>query len=224
MQPVKRITAAMLLSVPFVVVAPAATAEALELSANVSLVSDYVSRGYSYSNGRPALQGGFDLEHESGLYAGIWGSSVSASAIAEGSDGVELDLYAGFAGELGMLGYDIGVAHYIFPGSQPRKDTDSTELYLGVSWEFLSLTYYRDIDFKSNYYNLDIAYPLLDNLTLDASLGYTDPDDDASYRDWRFGASTEQFGLNLGLHYISSNVKDEPNFDDVLVLSLTRYF
>ncbi|MGT2490661.1 TorF family putative porin [Cupriavidus basilensis] len=40
---------------------------------------------------RPALQGGFDYAHESGLYAGIWGTNVSSKAINGAS--LELDLY-----------------------------------------------------------------------------------------------------------------------------------
>ena len=45
-------------------------------SANVGLYSDYIFRGYTQTQNEPAIQGGFDVEHSSGLYAGTWASNV----------------------------------------------------------------------------------------------------------------------------------------------------
>ena len=45
-------------------------------SSNVGIFSQYVFRGITYSDERPALQGGFDYAHDNGLYAGIWGSTL----------------------------------------------------------------------------------------------------------------------------------------------------
>ena len=47
--------------------------EASPFSANVSVVSDYAYRGISQTDEKPALQGGFDFKHGSGLYVGVWG-------------------------------------------------------------------------------------------------------------------------------------------------------
>jgi uncharacterized protein (TIGR02001 family) len=41
-------------------------------SANVALTSDYVFRGVSQTDEDPAIQGGFDVSHDSGLYIGTW--------------------------------------------------------------------------------------------------------------------------------------------------------
>ena len=49
----------------------------LEFSANVALTSDYIFRGISQNESDPAIQGGFDVAHTSGIYAGVWGSNVS---------------------------------------------------------------------------------------------------------------------------------------------------
>lgn len=46
-------------------------------TANVTLASDYVFRGISQSQRQPAIQGGFDYSHISGLYAGTWASNVA---------------------------------------------------------------------------------------------------------------------------------------------------
>ena len=45
---------------------------AVTVTGNVALVSDYRFRGISLSGGDPALQGSINLNHESGLYAGIF--------------------------------------------------------------------------------------------------------------------------------------------------------
>jgi uncharacterized protein (TIGR02001 family) len=46
------------------------------ISANVSITTDYLFRGITQSSHSPAIQGGFDYAHDSGLYLGTWGSSV----------------------------------------------------------------------------------------------------------------------------------------------------
>ena len=52
--------------------APAAAAPTPEhqVTGNMSLVSQYIFRGLSQTNGGPALQGGLDYAHSSGFYAG----------------------------------------------------------------------------------------------------------------------------------------------------------
>jgi hypothetical protein len=45
--------------------------------ANVALTTDYVWRGISQTQKAPAIQGGFDLAHDSGLYIGVWASNVN---------------------------------------------------------------------------------------------------------------------------------------------------
>ncbi|HRQ61874.1 MAG TPA: TorF family putative porin, partial [Alphaproteobacteria bacterium] len=72
-----------------------------EFSASAALVSEYAFRGISQSDEHPALQGSIDYEHESGFYAGVWGSSVDFNDGSEAT--VETDLYAGLAGEIGNI-------------------------------------------------------------------------------------------------------------------------
>ncbi len=45
-------------------------------SANVGFVSEYSFRGIAQSDEDPAIQGGFDVEHTSGLYAGYYSANV----------------------------------------------------------------------------------------------------------------------------------------------------
>ena len=59
-------------------------------TANVALYSQYIFRGLTQTNRRPALQGGFDYAHSSGFYAGVWGSNISW--ISDAAPGVSASL------------------------------------------------------------------------------------------------------------------------------------
>ncbi|MFT4591911.1 MAG: hypothetical protein ACI80M_001232, partial [Gammaproteobacteria bacterium] len=58
------------------------SANAVELTGNAGLVSNYVFRGADASNGKAAAQGGLDLS--AGMfYAGTWLSSVQVAKTVE---------------------------------------------------------------------------------------------------------------------------------------------
>ena len=100
-----------------------------EMSANVGFVSDYQYRGYSQTNENMALQGGFDYAHDSGLYVGVWGSSIDW--LSKG--GLEVDVYGGYANSIGDFGYDVGVLQYFYPGGKTSAgdDADTTAAVCG---------------------------------------------------------------------------------------------
>ena len=54
----------------------AATGAAADITGNVGLTTDYVFRGISQTDEKPAIQGGLDYAHSSGAYAGVWASNV----------------------------------------------------------------------------------------------------------------------------------------------------
>lgn len=119
----------------------AAPASPHTVTANVSLVSDYRFRGISQSWGLPAVQGGVDYTHASGLYLGNWNSSVSSNSYNNGAS-LEVDLYGGYRFEpLKDLAADVGVLGYLYPGaslnSAPASPTGNkygnTELYFGLT-------------------------------------------------------------------------------------------
>ena len=71
------ITSAMIITAPMVV----AEDSPHEFSANVALSTDYMYRGGSQTNEQPAISGGFDYGHSSGLYAGLWASNVDFTRV-----------------------------------------------------------------------------------------------------------------------------------------------
>ena len=138
-----------------VAAAPAEVAPAWSATANIGFVSDYYFRGISQSWHKPAVQGGFDLAHSSGFYAGMWGSNVSPNTYPDAN--VEIDAYAGYNGTIPSvegLGYTVGLYGYFYPGGSWKKYTyftapgvkqtpqggkwDTYEANFGVSYKWLS--------------------------------------------------------------------------------------
>ena len=123
-----------------VTVAYAETPE-VGVSANMALTSNYVWRGMSQTSNAPAIQGGIDLDYN-GFYLGTWGSNVDFAS------SLELDLYAGYAGEIAGFGYDIGAIQYMYPND--TEANNFAEAYLGLSYDFdgfgVGAKYYMGIE------------------------------------------------------------------------------
>jgi uncharacterized protein (TIGR02001 family) len=157
------------------IMAPAAQAE---ITANVALTTDYVWRGTSQNQEDPALQGGFDYGHDSGFYAGVWGSNVNF-----GGASTELDFYAGWGTELESgVGVDVGIIRYAYQGSDIASKLDFTEVYVGVSYSGLGFMYSFG-DELGDQYEISYGYDL-ENVSLAAAYGSYDTsgnDDDYNY-------------------------------------------
>ncbi|MGM0552261.1 MAG: TorF family putative porin [Pseudomonadota bacterium] len=109
----------------------ASSTASAEFSGNITIASDYELRGFSQTDGA-AIQGGFDYNHDTGFYVGAWASNLSEGLYDGGS--YELDLYSGFAGEMGNgLGYDVGYVYYFYPDS--NSDIGFGEVYGELSYD-----------------------------------------------------------------------------------------
>jgi len=195
------------------------------LIGNISLTSDYVFRGVSQTQNGPAIQGGIDYAHASGFYLGAWASNVAW--VKEGGykddSSMEIDLYGGYKGSLGDVGYDVGAITYYYPGDKiagvPNPDT--TEIYLGASWKFLSLKYSHVVSdhfvgwttstggkTKNSYYlELNGNYDLGNGWGVLGHVGYQDVKDNdlASYTDWKVGVSKDIGFGTVALAYSDTN-------------------
>lgn len=148
-------------SLPSVVMAQAATPAAAPVSphtftGNIALVSDYRFRGISQTYGQPAIQGGVDYAHASGVYLGTWASNVYSTAgngigtsYTNGA-GLEWDLYGGYKFEVAKdFTLDVGALYYYYPGASwnvaGRDKFDNLELYVGASYKWFSAKYSQSI-------------------------------------------------------------------------------
>ena len=204
--------------------APAAGEPAPEysLTANVTLASQYRYRGLMQTNNKPAIQGGFDFTHASGLYLGNWNSSVSwlNDGNSDVSAPVEMDFYGGYKGNLAPdVPFDLGVLRYYYPGDYPSGYTspDTTELYAGLGYGPVMFKYsvamtnlFGFADSKYSQYfdlsgNFDTGFW---GLTVNAHVGRQTVRNvtDGAYTDWKLGL-TKDFGQGLAISvaYIDTN-------------------
>ena len=183
----------------------------LSFSANVALTTDYVFRGTSFSNNEAAVQGGFDAEHTSGVYAGIWGSSIDGY-----NGGAEIDYYIGWAGDVGPVGLDVGVTEYTAPGD---SSFDGTEFFIGASTGVgpgsVALYYYDADDYDGEQtWELSGEVPV-GMITLGAAVGTRDYDTNTSdYDYWSVSASTELGGYGFSINFSDTDVSNPTDVND----------
>jgi len=196
------------------------------LTSNISIVSDYVYRGLSRTNGFPAVQGGLDLAASNGFYIGTWGSNISWLADQGGvkGSGLELDAYVGVKNNFYTdFIYDFGYLRYHYPAvySAGAVNADTDEIHGAVGYQWLTAKYSYSLgntfgigDSKGIHY-LDISanYPFTDTgITLGAHYGkqiYQGAAADAlkaagmdpSYDDAKLNISYNMNGYVLGLAY-----------------------
>lgn len=158
------------------------TASPHHVSANTGLYSQYVFRGLTQTNERPALQGGFDYAHDSGFYLGTWASNISWFSDLNPGNSVSLewDFYGGVkkTWPSGLI-TDVGYLRYEYPGSYPALspgvfEPNTDEIYAALSWKWANLKYsYAVSDLfgvpdsdGSAYLDLTLTIPLPQSLSL----------------------------------------------------------
>ena len=121
-----------------------------ELSANAGIFSNYIWRGITQSNDSAAGQGGIDWGFGPGFYVGTWVSNIDFSGNTdtgyENGTGYEMDVYAGFGGEVGSLGYDLGVITYQYPVG---PEFNFTEVYLSGTMSIVTIGVNYTVDSAS---------------------------------------------------------------------------
>jgi uncharacterized protein (TIGR02001 family) len=206
-----------------------------DFEAEVGLVSDYVDRGISNSDGNPALQGGISYSIGTGIgdtaaYAGFWGSSVDFDDGGEAT--VELDWYFGFNGTApgSELAWDAGFAYYSYPGASSSLNYNYWEIPLILShplWESVTATgsyyfspeYFGDAGY-AHYLNAGLSWEIAVEpvtFTLNAATGHQWIEDNAwagveDYQDWLAGVSVGYEAITVGLAYTDTNLSKSECF------------
>ena len=197
--------------------------EASPITANVTVVNDYRYRGLSQSNFKPAIQGGFDYAHESGLYVGNWNSSISwigdsfkGGNGASASAPIEMDFYGGFKKEFLGEGFasDIGVLQYYYPTSglsytTNQTNPNSTEIYVAQNFTFGPVTGFGKFSYA--------VTPLFGNVNSSGSY----------YPDLTLNYDTGVWGLALnghvGYQYVAGNQNTPTSLSNNTLYSYTDW-
>lgn len=191
-----------------------------------SVTNDYVFRGLSQTNRKPAFQPGIEYDNASGWYVGTWGSNISwlsdaSTPQARISSSLEIDLYAGYRGNLSPdWAYDVGLYEYYYPGTYPAGFIRpyTTEAYASLTWKGIALKYSYGFtnlfgfpnSKHSGYIDLSYNVEFTPGWTFNTHVGhqYVPNTPGYSYYDWRAGV-TRAFanGYSVALAYYDTNAK-----------------
>ena len=226
----------LLLTAPLV----SASDEDFTVSGNVTLATDYTFRGVSQTDEKFAIQGGFDVEHSSGAYLGIWASNVdfdsvddSATSDDDGGATAEVDFYGGYVFDLAEgVSLDLGYIFYMYPGDESALNYQEFVVGLNISDLALQVIYsdeYFGDDGPDAYIlNADYSISLAESTSLDLHVGYSDADEadffedgEDSYVDYSIGVSTEVRGVTLGLTFVGTDLDNDLG-DERVVFSISK--
>jgi uncharacterized protein (TIGR02001 family) len=212
--------AATMAAVPAAAQEAAKVEPALKVTGGVTIASQYRFRGVSLSDEEAALQGTINLNHESGLYAGVYGYSLDGFGELGGSN-LELDLYAGYRREVAKgVTVDAGLLYYAFPRST-GGDFEFFEPYANLSGAIGPITAKVGLAYAWEQDGLggdDNLYLFNDNsfavpntpIALISHVGYSTGGSalalSGNYLDWSLGASATWRNLTLGLAYADTDV------------------
>lgn len=247
---VRSLVAASMLAGSFFVAAPAMAQDeeetsSITLSGTAAVVSEYRFRGVDLSGGDIAIQGSITASHDSGVYAGVWGSSLDEDSVGYGH--TEVDFYAGYKMAIGdTASIDVGATYYFYPNAG-AGDFDVIEFYAKAGLGFGPATATLGVAYAPKQDSLDFGGPT-DNLYLSADLGlgvpntpltftahvgYTDGaltyTNDSNAFDYSVGASLAipSTPVSVGVAYMDADGLGSPSYDfvdDAFVVTLSASF
>lgn len=221
---------------------------------NVTLSTDYRFRGVSQTSNNPAVQGAINFNHESGIYAGLWGSNIDGLGTAE------VDATLGYATKLALIPnvkstLDVGYIRYGYFGSgdaaPDNEQPDYNEVFakLGFSDALIQGdSLIGGVNYSNDYFNNsdDFWYfsgtytaPIVDTgFGLVAGVGYNvfknkemmaravggDGKED-NYVDYKAGVNFGVQGLTAELAWVDNNIDSDSKIHDGTVqFSLSKSF
>lgn len=193
-----------------------------DASANIGLVSNYMWRGVSQTRNGVAVQGGVDVTHSSGFYAGTWLSNVDFKLAPKAH--TEQDLYAGYGFTAGDFAFDFKFTKYMYDNASALNfgETHAQVSYnagdigtFAVGTDYSHDTPIVHTDSAIHYYgSYSRTLPL--DLSLTATIGTYDFKDsgwvggtDSKYSYYNIGVTKEFYGVNVGLAYTDTNIEDD---------------
>lgn len=215
----------------------------LDLSLNVTALTDYRSRGQSQTLGDPALQASATLAHNNGLYLGAWTSNVDFGFDYKTRQ--EVDYYAGYYWQASDdVSLDIGHIRYTYP-REGMFNFGETYGILSAYGAKLGVQYANDYAGDQSYLwsYLGYAYALPGDIGLNLHYGQVDYKDPvllasnggsrSHYNEWEVKLDRNLAGLDWSLSYVDTDMSDAEclnylGYDDVcsatLVLGVSKDF
>jgi len=184
-----------------------------EFTANIGMMSDYIFRGVKQNTSASAFAG-LDYEN-SGFYVGTWAAEVG--------EGLEYDLYAGYAGSVGDFSYGVGYTGYFY-----TDDFDDTyqELNLSVGYSILTIDYaygrYDNFDESSLDYNFLSATLEYEGFYL--KYGSWGRDFDGDYAEAGYGTEVGGFDVGIAAIYSDSDLAPGDSSEMSMMFTIGKTF
>ncbi len=195
----------------------ASQARAADLSGSAALTTDYVWRGSTQTQGDPAVQAGFKIAGESGLYASAWGSNVRFAPETEAT--AELDFTVGWGKALSDdWAVDVNLLRYQYPST--ALDLNWIELNGTLTYKdnyWVSIGHSNEAlgyDASGTYTQVGAKFPINDAFRIEASVAHYFLSDEVVAKEgyshaqlsgvWAFKAP---FELRLTAHATDSDAK-----------------
>lgn len=207
-----------------------------ELSGIVTLTSEYIYRGQSLSDRNPAIQAGIDYQHDTGLFAGAWASTVDLPN-PTGRRDVELDYYAGYHFTSDSpVSATVSLVRYTYPSQTGVIDYDYTEAIMVAAYEE---RFSIELGYTDNLYGFDVPgrfaevrgeWPSSNAWIVSAGIGYNDIEETgtSSFGYWDLGASARYSRLTVDLRWYDNETPrgflDRLSAGSRLVVSLSAAF
>ena len=222
-------------------------------SGSLGVVNKYVYRA-SEENDQAALQAGLEYAHNSGLFAGYWGSTLNYDPTDDSqSHGFEHDFYVGYGRELNEdWSYKSQVMTYVYQGGGSVYNDDRSEKRRTTGVEFIQDISYKDLTASMAvllsdvnygnagdvYLNATYSYALPYDVSLNSSLGvsvFNDSRDDSLltttedvvFTEARLGLSKPiaDTGFEIAADYVwGGKDREGEQLDDNVVVGLTYSF
>lgn len=184
-----------------------------DFSANIGMMSDYIFRGVKQNTEASAF-GGLDYEN-SGFYVGTWAAEVG--------EGLEYDLYGGYAGSVGDFTYGIGYTGYFY-----TDDFDDTyqELNLSVGYSILTIDYaYGSYDnFDESSLDYDFLSATLEYEGFYAKYGTWGKDFEGDYVEAGYGTEVSGFDVGIAAVYSDSDLAPGDSSETALMFTIAKTF
>ena len=184
-----------------------------EFTANIGMMSDYIFRGVKQNTSASAFAG-LDYEN-SGFYVGTWAAEVG--------EGLEYDLYAGYAGSVGDFSYGVGYTGYFY-----TDDFDDTyqELNLSVGYSILTIDYAygRYDNFDEDRLDYDFLSATLDYEGFYFTYGTWGRDFDGDYFEAGYGTEVGGFDVAIAAIYSDSDLAPGDSSEMSMMFTIGKTF
>ncbi len=171
-----------------------------QASANIGILSSYISRGIPLSNDKLSLSPGLHYQTDNGFFTGFRGYTTGGA-----EPFFEIDSYVGKGGRLSdNIGYEATLLSYRFPDQENFGTNHFEEVALKGTYDIFEIYYSRFLNSLvkgDQYYSISVNKPLENEITLGALAGYNnyssrnDPDGIYDYNHYQVSAVWKDFTL-----------------------------